>query len=75
MKKWKGKSFKKWCELDVNDERKINYILHKNGLKPETFIFTSEEEQDGLMLHRLRNSIIDKIELINNEWRVELTVY
>ncbi len=75
MKKWIGKSFKKWCESDVKDERKINYTLHKNGLKPETFIFTSEEKQDGWMLHRLRNSIIDKIELINNEWYVELTVY
>ena len=62
--------FVTWCKKDVNDERKIHYTLRTyddNVLK-----FTSEEEQPRSMLNRVRNSWIDKIELVNNEWFVTL---
>ena len=62
--------FVTWCKKDVNDERKINYVLKTDD--NEILRFTSEEEQPGSMLVRLQNAWIEKIELINNEWFVTL---
>ena len=62
--------FVTWCKKDVDDERKINYTLKAHDGK--ILKFTSEEEQPHSMLNRVRNSWIDKIELVNNEWFVTL---
>lgn len=62
--------FVTWCKKDVNDERKIHYTLRTYDGK--VLKFTSEEEQPRSMLNRVRNSWIDKIELVNNEWFVTL---
>ena len=62
--------FVTWCKKDVDDERKINYTLKTHDCK--ILKFTSEEEQPHSMLNRVRNSWIDKIELVNNEWFVTL---
>lgn len=72
-KNYKGMNFKKWCALDETDERKINYTLLGvwNNTEHEER-FTSEDEVTPLMLFRVQNSIIEKIELLNNEWHVTL---
>ena len=62
--------FVTWCKKDVDDKRKINYTLKTQDGK--ILKFTSEEEQPRSMLNRVRNSWIDKIELVNNEWFVTL---
>lgn len=72
LEKWVGKPFVKWCKADIEDTRKIYYVLHKGGLKPETFTFTSEENVDGLMMYRVRNSTIKSIKLVDEEWHIEL---
>jgi len=76
MKEYEGMNFKKWCLLDPDDERVINYTL--SGImegKKQTLKFTSEEEMNGLMLFRIQRSFIEKIELKNNEWFIELVTY
>lgn len=68
-KTYKGWNFSKWCGLDPDDERKINYTL--NGVwegKEQEAHFTSEDVVDGLMMYRVQKSTIEKIELVNNEW-------
>jgi hypothetical protein len=73
MEKYKGMNFQEWCGLDETDKRKINYtIAYTQAMQPVTAKFTSEDKVDRLMMHRIRNSIIDSIKLINNEWYVEL---
>ena len=62
--------FVTWCKKDVDDERKINYTLKTHDGK--ILKFTSEEVQPRSMLNIVRNSWIDKIELVNNEWFVAL---
>ncbi|MBQ6803619.1 MAG: hypothetical protein IJP04_03085 [Clostridia bacterium] len=70
---WKGKKYTYWCRADVNDTRKINYILRGMwGWEEHEEHFTSEDDVDCFMLHRVQSSIITKLELINNEWFVEL---
>jgi hypothetical protein len=74
MKKmYKGWKFKRWCNLDPDDDRKINYTLKGiwEGKKQEAH-FTSEDDVDGLMFYRIENSTIEHIELVNNEWFVTL---
>lgn len=68
-KTYKGWNFQRWCNLDPDDERKINY--HLKGIwdgKEQEAHFTSEDRVDGLMLYRVQKSTIEKIELINDEW-------
>ena len=68
-KTYKGWNFQRWCALDPDDERKINYTL--KGIwegKEQEAHFTSEDSVDGLMMYRVQKSTIEKIELINNEW-------
>ena len=71
---WKGRSFRYWCRADRNDERKINYTLnHRSigqGLK--VYTFTSDDTIDAPLFWDVQNSTIYKIELINDEWHVEL---
>jgi hypothetical protein len=73
-KSYKGMNFQEWCKLDNTDERKINYTLnYTQAMQPITTNFTSEDEVDAMMMHRVQNSSIEKIELINNEWFVILS--
>ena len=71
MKKYIGMNFRKWCKLDEDDERKINYklICSENG---NTEYFTSEDYMDYEYLAILRNSTINDVVLKNNEWFIEL---
>lgn len=76
MEKYNGMNFKEWCALDESDERKINYTLRGVWDRTEhTERFTSDDEVDLMMLFRVQNSIIEKIELINNEWHATLIYY
>lgn len=73
MKKVKGMNFQEWCRLDEKDERKINYTL--KGFwdqKEHKESFTSEDEVDPITMFRIRNSTIEKLDLVNNEWLVIL---
>lgn len=70
---WPGKRFTYWCRADRNDERKIHYTLHASTFAGETVhTFTSQEPVDPIIMHRVRNSTILKLELIDNEWYVSL---
>lgn len=72
-KTYKGWDFQRWCALDPDDERKIHY--HLKGVwegKEQEAHFTSDDTFDLLMMHRIRNSVIEKIELIDNEWYATL---
>jgi len=72
-KSYYGMNFQEWCKLDEKDERKINYKLqYTQAMQPVTAEFTSEDEVDGLMMNRIQNSFIRKVELKNNEWFAEL---
>lgn len=62
-----GMNFKKWCDLDPDDTRKINYEKVAGYKK-----FTSEDSMDSKWLWILQNSTIEKLELRNNEWYVWL---
>lgn len=70
---YKGMNFRDWCALDVEDDRKINYMLRGvwDGIEHEDH-FTSEDTFESIMLFRLQNSIIEKIECLNNEWYITL---
>ena len=60
-----------WCVKDPLDERKINYTCHYGDELKE---FTSEDLMPHYMLTWLREcAMIDKVELVNNEWYVELS--
>lgn len=73
MKKYEGMNFKKWCALDPDDERKINYTLKGHwGFAEHEEHFTSEDTVEPITLTRVQNSIIEKVELVNNEWFVVL---
>ena len=73
MKTYKGWNFKRWCNLDPDDERKINCHLIGvwEGKEQEEYI-TSGDSIDGLMMYRIQKSTIEKIELNNDEWYAEL---
>ena len=70
---YKGMNFRDWCALDVEDDRKINYTLYGvwDNAEHEEF-FTSEDLVEPIMLFRLQTSIIEQVELSNNEWYVTL---
>ena len=71
MKKYIGMNFGEWCQLDINDDRKINYTLKGFWDRKEQEVhFTSDDEVEGIFLHRLQNSTIENIKLVNNEWFV-----
>lgn len=73
MKNWIGKPFVEWCKADPNDERKINYNVR--GVwegKEQIASFTSAETMESMWLFRLQNSRIAKIQLVSDEWYVEL---
>lgn len=70
---YKGWNFQKWCNLDPDDDRKINY--HLKGVwegKEQEAHFSSDDCVDGLMMHRIRSATIEKVELIDNEWSATL---
>ena len=72
-KNYKGWNFQKWCAINPDDERKINYIL--KGIwegKVQEAHFSSDDEVDVMMMYRIQHSTIEKLELINDEWFVEL---
>ena len=64
-------SFFNWCRKDMNDERKINYKCNRATGYTE---FSSEDYVEPNILFWLRNdAMVDKAELIDNEWYVELS--
>lgn len=68
-----GMNFQKWCRLDPYDERKINYTITGCwGTEYHEERFTSDDECDPMMMHRIRNSTITEIRLENDEWFVTL---
>ena len=72
-----GMNYLEWCKIDENDERKINYTLNIGTrgfgkIPPETQKFTSDDFVDFITLLRVQDSYIKSIELIDNEWFVEL---
>lgn len=73
MKKWIGKPYIDWCKDDEDDERKINY--HVRGVwegKEQEIDFTSEDTMDSMWLFRLQRSIIESLDMRDNEWFVSL---
>ena len=73
QKTYKGWNFQRWCNLDPDDERTINYtLIGVWGGKEQEAHFTSEGTVDGLMMYRIQKATIEKIELIDNEWHAVL---
>lgn len=73
LNKYRGMNFLEWCELDQNDERKINY--NYTGVfegRKEVKQFSSEEEVDLPMILRLREATIKDVALVNDEWFIVL---
>lgn len=70
MTSYKGMNFREWCKLDENDERKINYTLW--DIKGKCHVFTSDDIVSWEMLAKVRNSVIEDLKLLYNEWFVEL---
>ena len=67
----KRQRFFTWCVKDPLDERKINYTCRCGD---ELKKFTSEDSIPHYMLIWLKESaMIDSVQLINNEWYVELS--
>lgn len=72
-KSYVGMNFKKWCQLDPDDERKINYTL--TGYWAWVYHeehFTSDDYCDPMTMFRVQNSTITEIRLENDEWFVTL---
>ena len=69
---WKGKSFRRWCAVDPNDDRKINYTINHRSIGQglQVFKFTSEEEVDVMMMYYLETGKINDLKLENGEWYV-----
>lgn len=64
-------SFFNWCKKDPDDQRKINYKCHRAAGYTE---FTSDDLMEPFILFWLRyNAMVDKAELIDDEWFVELS--
>lgn len=70
MTSYKGMNFREWCKLDEYDERKINYTLW--DIKGKCHVFTSEDIVSWEMLYIVRNSVIEDLKLLHNEWFVEI---
>ena len=71
---WKGRSFARWCKVDVNDERKINYTVNHRSIGKglRVFKFTSDDYVDGEYMYWLNTGVINEIKLENNEWYVTI---
>jgi len=71
---WKGRSYLYWCRADSNDERKINYTLNWYSIGQGLTIehYTSDKPVDLLTIYRIRNSKINEIRLVDDEWYVVL---
>ena len=67
---YKGMNFREWCKLDTHDERKIHYTLW--DIKGKCHVFTSDDIVSWEMLEKVRNSIIEDVMLLFNEWYVEI---
>lgn len=61
-----GMNFKEWCELDEFDDRKIIYEDTPCGS------FNSEDIISLEQIQIIRKSVINKVELTNNEWHLWL---
>ena len=71
MARKKRMRFKTWCAEDVNDKRKINYICQ---IGDEEMHFTSEDTEPFWIMEWLRNeAMVDDVQLIDDEWFVELS--
>lgn len=71
---WKGRKFTYWCRADRNDERIIRYTFnwYSLGQGHQVEHFTSEKPVNPLTMYRIQNSYIHRIELVNDEWIVNL---
>ena len=70
MSIYKDMNFRESCKLDENDERKINYAFW--DIKGKCHVFTSDDIVSWEMLKKIRNSVIEDIMLLHNEWCVEI---
>lgn len=66
-----GMNFQKWCQLDEEDERTLNIALY-NQRDKESYSFVSYEEVTPYEMKMLQNSTIKNIDLVDNEWYIEL---
>lgn len=64
-----GMNFRDWCALDEYDTRNL-YIKLKT--KNKEYYFKSEEEIEWAEMEMLRQSTIQKIDLIDDEWYIIL---
>lgn len=62
-------NFREWAAQDVEDTRRINYELLRDG-KVEHF--TSDDEVAPSVMHFVRNAEIQFLKLFHNEWYVIL---
>lgn len=62
-------NFKQWCALDVEDDRKINYEILKDG---KVLHLTSEDYVSHSMMRFIQESTIQFLKLFNNQWYVIL---
>lgn len=71
---WKGRNYTYWCRADSKDERKINYTFNWYSIGQGHVVehYTSDELVDPLTMYKIRNSKINEIKLIDNEWYVTL---
>ena len=69
---WKGRSFQRWCGVDENDSRKINYTVNHRSIGKglRVFTFTSEDRVGVDKLYWLQTGVINDLKLVNNEWYV-----
>lgn len=65
MSQFVGMNFREWCAIDEDDERKIYYETSFGN-------FTNEDWISNTKMEKVRKAIIQKIDLINNEWHVTL---
>ena len=65
MEKFVGMNYRKWCALDENDTRKIHYKTYFGD-------FTSDDIVDIDTMTKIQDAVIKTIDLINNEWHIEL---
>lgn len=71
LKDYIGMNFKEWCALDEEDTRTLHIELESEKSK-EHFSFISNCGVTPLEMIMIQKSVIKNIELIDNEWYVEL---
>ncbi len=64
--------FVTWCRKDPNDETKIVYTFHTYDGKSMHFTSEDDLENPYMMLERIREAWIRKIERFPDHWEVEL---